>query len=134
MPIKYTEEQLETEVLHILNQHRGKRNPINRWELVRALYGPQAAQDQSDGNGSDREIRDAVERLRGKGFIICDLGDGRGRYLAESEDEFREFYDYYIKPIKARSVTLKAMKLTAVKTWPNALQPSLFAFDEMELV
>lgn len=131
---KITDEQLERELIFILNQHVGKGNAINRWELVAKLFEPVPLYLQNDDNIQDREIRYAVSRLRAQGHLICDLGNGNGRYLAANEAEFWELYTYYLKPIQSRSAVLRAMKKAAQAKWPNVLQPSLFSFDELESV
>ena len=87
---------------------------------------------QNDDNFYDREIRYSVGRLRTEGHLICDLGDGAGRWMAANEKEFWEFYSYYVKPIKSRAETIRAMKKAAEQKWPNLMQPSLFDMAEME--
>lgn len=131
---KFTDEQLESELLYILSQHIGKVNAINRWALVAKLFGPAPLYLQNDDNLEDRAIRSAVSRLRAQGHLICDLGNGNGRYIAANEVEFWELYNYYLKPIQSRSNVLRAMKKSAQAKWPNVLQPSLFSFDELESV
>lgn len=36
---------------------------------------------------SDRMVRNLIEDLRNEGHLICNLQDGRGYYIAETEDE-----------------------------------------------
>lgn len=129
-----TDEELDSELLYILNQHVGKANAIKRWDLVAKIFGPVAAHLQNDGNVDDRRIREAVNRLRSRAHLICDLGNAQGRYLANNEAEFWEFYASYLKPLKARSEILRVMKKAAQEKWPNLLQPSLFSIDELESV
>lgn len=141
MPIpKFTDEQLDKEVLYILKQHVGQANAIDRWEMVAKIYGTEAALRQDDNNAWDREIRFSVGRLRMKqsdlGLVICDLGNGAGRYLAANETEAWEFYRSYISPLKTRADTAKAIKKAVLHIWPNSLQMSLFdeiSIDELEM-
>ena len=130
-----TNEELDRIVLHILLRHPGKANRIGRWELVEQVYGgPVLPEYQTDDNVYDREIRYAVGRLRAEGHLICDLGDGMGRWMAATRDEFWEFYSYYVKPIKSRADVARALKKAAQAKWPNLMQPSLFDYAEMESV
>ena len=72
---KISEQQLDAEVLFQLKQHRGRNNPIGRWQLVAKIYGPEAMHPQNDDNMADRQIRESVERLRKSGALICDMAD-----------------------------------------------------------
>jgi hypothetical protein len=85
---------------------------------------------RNDDHPVDRLIRASVARLRSQGHLICDLGDGNGRYVAVNADEFWEMYGSYIKPIKTRALVAKAMKKAAELQFPNLLQPSLFSVIE----
>ena len=130
-----TNEELDREVLFILLRHQGKENRIDRWNLVERVFGgPVEPVFRNDDNLYDRDIRYAVGRLRAAGHLICDLGDGAGRWMAATEKEFWEFYGYFIKPIKSRSDVARALKMSAQKRWPNLMQPSLFDFADAEAV
>lgn len=128
-----TNENLDRAILFILLRHQGKENRIDRWDLVEQVFGvPVEPAYRNDDNLYDRDIRYAVGRLRAAGHLICDLGDGAGRWIAATEKEFWEFYGYYIKPIKSRADIARALKESARKRWPNLMQPSLFDFADME--
>lgn len=130
-----TDEQLDKNVLFWLEKHIGKDNAIERWQLVELVYGaPVPLPLRNDDHPQDRDIRYSVGRLRSQGHLICDLGDGNGRWIAASEKEFWEFYGYYVKPIKARADVARAMKSAAVKRWPNLMQPSLLDMASIEAV
>lgn len=130
-----TNEELDRTVLHILLRHQGKPNRVGRWELVEQVFGgPVLPEFQNDDNLSDRDVRYAVGRLRAAGHLICDLGDGAGRWMAANEKEFWEFYGYFIKPIKSKADVAKAMKKAAQQRWPNLMQPSLFDVAELEMI
>jgi len=135
MPRKLDNDQLDREVLFILNQHIGKENAIDRWLMVFDVFGERVLPaQQNDAHPLDRAIRYSINRLRKQSHLICDLGDGNGRYLAANEEEFWEQYRYYASPIKERAEVLHAMKKAAQAKWPNVLQPSLFdAFEFMEI-
>lgn len=122
-------------VKDIMHYHVGKERAINRWELVRRVYDVTVpTSEQNDDHPLDRDIRYAVARLRAQGHFICDLGDGNGRWIAKDENEFWEFYFYYIKPIRTRADVARSLKEAAKRKWPNILQPSLFNFDDLEVV
>lgn len=128
-----TNDELDKAVLWILLRHQGKANRIERWELVEQVYGePVPMNERNDDNLLDREIRYAVARLRLDGKLICDLGDGSGRWMAATEKEFWEFYGYYIRPIKTRADVARALKKAALEKFPNLMQPSLFDAIDME--
>lgn len=133
--MQMTNDELDRAVLHFILRCQGKGNAVGRWELVEQVFGePVPVEEQNDGNLRDREIRYAVGRLRKQGYLICDLGDGAGRWMAASADEFWEFYSYFVKPIKAKSEVARALKKSAEKQFPNLMQPSLFDYAEMESV
>mgnify|MGYP001198520275 FL=1 len=124
---KMTDEVLDRSLLYILGQHVGEEKAVERWDLVETVFGEHVpAPLRNDDHPQDREIRYSVSRLRAQGHLICDLGNGKGRYIAANEKEFWQLYNYYVKPIKARAEVARAMKQAAIRRWPNALQPSLF--------
>lgn len=130
---KLDEKQLDTEVEFHLKQHVGKRNPMDRWELIERVFGNGASYPRNDNNVFDRRIRDSVERLR-KRLLICDMGDGRGRYLAANYGEFVEFNAKYVSRAYPIMQTSAAMEKLAAAAFPDQylehkrdqLQPSLF--------
>jgi hypothetical protein len=125
--------ELDRKVLHILLRHQGKANRIGRWELVDQVFGESVPADQqNDGHLWDREIRYSVGRLRAEGHLICDLGDGTGRWMASRPEEFWEFYNFYVKPIKTRAELIRSMKKAANEKWPDLNQPSLFDLKSLE--
>lgn len=115
-------EELDKEVLYILNQHVGQENAIDRWDLVAKLFGAVAIHLRNDSNREDREIRESVSRLRTQGKLICDLGNGQGRYMAATKAEFWAMYRRYEKPIETGKKTLKAMMDAAEEKWEDLLQ------------
>lgn len=136
MPRNIDIDQLDKEVLYLLNRHIGKDNSIDRWLMVFDLFGERVAHEkQNDDHPLDRAIRASVNRLRKQGHLICDLGNGKGRYLAKDEKEFWEMYSYYATPLKERAEVLRSMKKSALQKWPNVLQPNLFdAFESAEMI
>ena len=130
---KFTDENLDKYLLYVLGQHVGKEKAVDRWDLVETVFGEYVpAHLRNDDNPMDREIRYGVSRLRAQGHLICDLGNGNGRYLAATEAEFWELYQYYVKPIRTRAAVARAMKNAAIRRWPNALQFSMFGNDDPE--
>lgn len=130
-----TNDDLDRTVLHFLLRCQGKANAMDRWDLVEKVFGkPVPMEERNDDHMLDRDIRYAVGRLRAQGCLICDLGDGAGRYMAASADEFWAFYQYYVKPIQSRAAIARAMKKAAQEQFPDLLQPSLFDYAEMESV
>lgn len=122
---RYSDDALDMGVLTMLKQHVGQQHPIGRWELVVRIFGRGADLPQTDDNIADRQIRDSVARLRRQGILICDMGDGRGRFLAASLDEYNAFRQYYGSAVFERLETIQEMDRSAGRTWPDALQPRL---------
>lgn len=127
----FTEDELDEIVKRFFKLHEGKESAIKRWDLVVAIFGPGADVPRTDGNTSDRQLRDAVERLRNHGVFIVNLNDGRGRYLAANEDEYLEFRNVYIKQVKSIVAVVRAMDKAAVHVYPSLLQPTLFDMDDL---
>jgi hypothetical protein len=123
---KYTDEQLDREVLFLLKQHLGQKNPIGRWEIVARLFGPEACAPRNDDNLADRQVRESVARLRKAGVLVCDMGDGAGRFLAQSLEEYQAFRLKYGSRAYEVLETLREMDKAAGQLWPNVLQPALF--------
>jgi hypothetical protein len=127
------DDTLDRSLLYVLNQHIGKSNAIERWDLVETITGKRVPEPmRNDSNVDDREIRYAVNRLRKEGYLICDMGNGNGRYLAANENEFWEHYGSYVKPLRERAEVARAMKKAALKKWPNAAQIGMFSMDDFE--
>lgn len=55
----------------------GRKNAISRSELARLA-----------GVG-DRKMRKSIEELRNEGYLICNLQDGKGYFLAETEEDLK---------------------------------------------
>lgn len=126
-----TDEQLDGILTKFFHLHQGKVNAIKRWDLVIAVFGEGSDIPRTDANGYDRQIRDAVERLRNHGVLILNLNDGRGRYLAANEAEYLEFRNVYVKQVRSIAAVLRTMDKQAVRVYPNILQPALFELDEL---
>jgi hypothetical protein len=72
---------LEHEVLSVLNQHVGKENRIAFRSLVIQVMG-------KFNSTTERQVREAIERLRKEQTIPVMSESGRGgRWLAASQDE-----------------------------------------------
>lgn len=123
-----TDEQLDNAVLYFLSKPTvTEANRIDRWALVEQVFGERVPEAlRNDDHPLDRDIRESVRRLRDQGHLICDMGDGKGRWIAKTNDEFKRFYKYFVKPISAKAVTARAMLKAAKTKFPDLLQPSLF--------
>ena len=122
---KYTDLELDKEVLFVLKQHLGKKNPVGRWEIVSRVFGAGAAALQNDDNPADRQIRESIARLRKGGVLVCNMGDGRGSYLAESVEEYNEFRSYYGSAAFEKMEIIRRMDDAAKSEFPDLLQPRL---------
>ena len=122
---KYSDQQLDGHVMQAFTRHIGKQNPIGRWELVAWIFGAAAAVSQDDNNVYDRQIRESIARLRKAGALICNMGDGRGMYVASSQDEYNEFRQYYGSAAFEKLEIIRAMDLAANEQFPDRLQMKL---------
>lgn len=127
MPPRFTDDELDKEVLFLLKQHRGKAHPVGRWEMVEKIFsaGAAAAHLRNDSNVADRHIRDSILRLLKAGVLICNMGDGQGSYLAETVDEYREFRTRYGSAAFDVIETIGKMDDAAAEEFPDLLQPRL---------
>lgn len=96
-----TEQSLDREVIFHMYQHKGRENRIERWELVRKVFGNEAAPtkaEETDGNVYDRQVRDSLERLRRArpSHLICNLGDGKGYFISQTREEYETWKKYYL--------------------------------------
>ncbi|HML40375.1 MAG TPA: hypothetical protein PKD23_06815 [Bellilinea sp.] len=112
---------LERAVLRVLSFHTGCENRIGRQELVLALRALGFSQQ-------DRHIREAIKRLRRKGFLVCSLvEDGGGYYLAKDRSEYEAFKRSELRAKRDDiDETLKAMDAGAEERFGNAYQERLF--------
>lgn len=123
---KFTDSELDAHVLFFLKQHVGKEQPIGRWEIVAKIFGPDAALEHNDSNYADRQVRDAVERLRHGGALICDMGNGEGRFMASTLEEYQSFRAKYGSMAFKIIATLSEMDKAAAQAFElNPLQPRL---------
>jgi hypothetical protein len=133
-PPRLSDAQLDKEVLFVLKQYVGHSQPIGRWTLVEKIYSLVACVPQDDSNPYDRQIRDSVNRLRKRGELICDMADGRGRYMARSWAEYHAFNQRHGARAYDVLETLSAMEAAARSAFQaeylewkrDKEQPSLF--------
>lgn len=127
MPKEYeTLNQLDSEVLFVMMMHRGERNAIQRWSLVKRIYGDDAVSDESqnDENLYDRAVRKSIERLRQAGQHICNRGNGAGYYIADSREEYERFKQYYLGPAYPKFMAAKVMDEAADARWGKQPKPA----------
>lgn len=124
----FTDEKLDKKVLYFLDKPSVHfDNRLDRWETVYLVFGERVPEGmRNDDHPLDRAVRDSVSRLRMAGHLICDMGDGKGRWIAKTEEEFWKFYARFVKPISSTARTARAMKDSAKVKFPNLNQPSLF--------
>ena len=61
----------------------------------------------------DRTMRDEIKRLREKGVLICNDGDGGGYYIADTDEEIGRVIAAYTKRTRTMERTLLRMKKNA---------------------
>lgn len=118
MPRTYSSDiELDHEVAFVMNMHKGFENAIGRWDLVRRIFGADAAlsDTENDGNMYDRQVRDSLERCRSQGQHFCNLGNGKGYYVASTRAEYEKFKNYYIGAALRKLEVARMMDETADK-------------------
>lgn len=127
MTLRFTDEDLDKEVLYVLKQHVGKQHPVGRWEFVTKIFGLLAAAPhlRNDSNVADRQVRESIARLRTQGVLVCNMGDGLGSYLAETLTEYQEFRAYFGSAAYEKIAIINKMDDAAKEIFPDLLQPRL---------
>lgn len=127
MPKELNKVQLENEVLFIINMHQGEQNPIDRWTFAKKVFGEDAVTDETknDDNKYDRKVRDMLEYLRlSRGMLICNLGDGRGYYLAKTREEYEKWKGYYLGASITKYVVVSSTDKKADEKFGPAPKPT----------
>lgn len=108
--------RLMSEILSVLNGHVGKKNAISRPDLLKDLKTRGVFE-------ADRIVRDTINLLRKKGFLILSTGGtGGGYWLAENLDEVNSFFETEIDSrIKDLNDQKTAMRRSAIARFGNQL-------------
>jgi hypothetical protein len=117
---------LDNEVLFVLMMHKGQNNPINRWTLVRKIYGEEAVSEETenDKNLYDRSVRSSINRLRKAGEFICSKSNGKGYYYATSREEYKDFVRSYLGNDYDKFENVRAMDAKADLVWGPEPKPT----------
>lgn len=78
--------EIERQVRFILSLHKGKENPVSRWELVEKVFGREAAANRGNNNPFDRQIREVIAKYRVEDLIVSSP-NGAGYWLAMDQSE-----------------------------------------------
>ena len=128
MPNQYKSSlDVQVAVKDALNFHRGRRNALLRWDLVRMVFGEDAVtpETQNDENPFDRKVRDAIEQLRFREKLhICNMGDGKGYFIAATREEWEAFREYYLGPQKKKFQTVSVLDAKADEYWGKQQKPA----------
>jgi len=89
-----TDEEIETEVRHILSFRKGKESLISRWELVERIFGRQAVANRSNNNPYDRKIRDVIAQYRDID-LICSSSGAAGYWIAADMKDIEAIAEEY---------------------------------------
>ena len=100
--------EIEAEVRYILTLHKGKDNPVSRWQLVERVFGREAASERSNNNPFDRQIRAAIEKYRDIDLIVSTSGSA-GYWLAADMEDIHTIAQEYEN--RARQMEEKARNL-----------------------
>lgn len=114
-------EAFQRELLFVIYQHKGRENTIDRWSLVRRLFGAESvpAGEESDSNPYDRRVRDNIEILRKPPHqhLICNMGDGSGYFIARTRAEYDAWKKYYLGSTYEKWVVVNGLDAVADETW-----------------
>jgi hypothetical protein len=103
-----SQEEVEREVRSILSFHKGKNNPVSRWELVERVFGRQAAANRGNNNPFDRRIREVIAKYRDTDLIVSSSSVA-GYWLAADMDDIELIAEEYVK--RSREMEEKARNL-----------------------
>jgi hypothetical protein len=114
---------LERIVARTLSHAEGQSKAIMRDYFLELVHQVPGLEDVSD-----RQLRKAIENLRGQGMLICNLANGDGYYLAGNEAEYQAFRGKYGSYAFTILDKIRAMDVAAEQRWgkPTAVQPGLF--------
>lgn len=59
---------------------------------------------------TDRDVRQCISNLRKKGHWVCSLPDASGYWLAENEQDKKDFISYYTSPAADIFATIRALE------------------------
>lgn len=85
---------------HLKNSHTGKDKAAKKRDLLAALYGQDAAKDESYNNMLDRKLRKMIEELITEGKPICSSAQCGYWYAASLTDGMES-----VKENKSRAMT-----------------------------
>jgi hypothetical protein len=106
----------------ILSGHVGLGWALGRSEILSLLRQLPAYRTVTD-----EKIRGAIGDLRAAGWLICNLMDDSGYFLAHTPEEYREFRALYMSYATTILARVKEMDQEASKRWgATALQERLF--------
>ena len=111
---------LEKSVLKVISLYR-KPKPVSRLSLVNAVRAMGVPT-------SERQVREAVKRLRRRGYLICSqAGESGGYYLALTKQEYYEFrQSEFASKIADMAETMTAMDQSARSQFGEGSQMGLF--------
>lgn len=113
---------LDWSVKEVLLRHVGEANAITRADLLTEIR----RRVTLDG-ATDRQVRLAIEALREKGLLVCNVLTGDGYYLASNMDEYQAFRRKYSSYAFSILEKVREMDKEASQRWGySALQESLF--------
>lgn len=108
-------------VASILEKRIGVENALGRNRILQLIREMPIYRKTSD-----RQLRSALEELRGAGILVCNMSSGGGYFLAANEREYLAFKNLYLAHCTSMLESLKKMDQTAKKKWGSlALQDRL---------
>jgi hypothetical protein len=102
------QEEIIKRVRNVMMHCVGYEKKITRRELVRRVFGDQAAQSWSNNNRYDRSVRRAIETMRNTEFI-CSSSSSSGYWIASNMQDLETLASEYIS--RARKEEEKARLL-----------------------
>ena len=105
------------DLLMILDSCRGKEKAISR-ELIN-----ETLERYHNYTLEERAMRLAIENIRNMGIRLCDLENGAGLFIAETQEEYDKFKMRYGKHAFSLIKTIRAMdKHVSVETLDDSVE------------
>jgi hypothetical protein len=100
-----SKDEIMARVRNVMRNCVGQENAISRRELVRRVFGSEAAKEWSNNNRYDRAVRRAIEAMRETEFI-CSSSSASGYWIASGIEDVEVLAREYVS--RARKMEEKA--------------------------
>lgn len=106
----FPHEEVVRRVRNVMLHRVGKANAISRQELVRRVFGNDAADNWSNNNRFDRAVRRAIEEIRDTEFV-CSSSRTPGYWLADGMHDVEALAGEYVSRSRAMESKARTLRL-----------------------